>query len=322
VKNLIFGVGVVVFVGLGALGPSFVRADDDFGEGEGISPEFMDPEWQDSEWVSDVVHQRSLERQSMYANDAGIDGDLTSGGSETGEVSGSDDELPLDPLPRSLDADGDGLSDGDEIRMGTNVNSSDSDGDGYMDGLEVFRGYNPLIKSPEDKIAWVEMVDYEKFLRSDEHLITDIRIESVGDKERLVVTGMGPANSVVVVFIFSDEAGVLIGRVDGTGRFRIESDTVLSAGDHRAYVAKVDAAGTLITGGPEVKFVRDERGVKIISSQKSGADEVNTKTLNSFSWGDYLYDKMVFILASVVVVAVGIMAYFVIKRRLAGGKNS
>src|SRR6185369_16838006 len=41
------------------------------------------------------------------------------------------------------DADGDGLSNGDEVAMGSGVNNPDSDGDGVSDGEEARLGYNP-----------------------------------------------------------------------------------------------------------------------------------------------------------------------------------
>jgi S1-C subfamily serine protease len=42
------------------------------------------------------------------------------------------------------DADGDGLSDIDEAKYGTDPNKADTDGDGFKDGVEVMAGYNPL----------------------------------------------------------------------------------------------------------------------------------------------------------------------------------
>lgn len=42
------------------------------------------------------------------------------------------------------DTDGDGLLDGEEIIYGTDVLNPDTDGDGYLDGDEVRSGYNPL----------------------------------------------------------------------------------------------------------------------------------------------------------------------------------
>lgn len=43
-----------------------------------------------------------------------------------------------------VDTDGDGLSDADEKRYGTDPSENDTDGDSYTDGEEVKNGYNPL----------------------------------------------------------------------------------------------------------------------------------------------------------------------------------
>lgn len=50
------------------------------------------------------------------------------------------------------DSDGDGLSDALEALYKTDPQNPDTDGDGYKDGNEVANGYDPLIKSPNDKI--------------------------------------------------------------------------------------------------------------------------------------------------------------------------
>ncbi|MDO8512829.1 MAG: hypothetical protein Q7S57_06175 [bacterium] len=51
-----------------------------------------------------------------------------------------------------VDSDNDGLSDAMEALYKTDPNNPDTDGDGYKDGDEVANGYDPLIKSPNDKI--------------------------------------------------------------------------------------------------------------------------------------------------------------------------
>lgn len=48
------------------------------------------------------------------------------------------------PAFGSLDSDGDGLTDEEERRLGTNPLNPDTDGDGYPDGLEVALGSDPL----------------------------------------------------------------------------------------------------------------------------------------------------------------------------------
>lgn len=50
------------------------------------------------------------------------------------------------------DSDSDGLTNEEERLYGTDPFSKDSDGDGYSDGVEIRGGYNPLKKAPGDKI--------------------------------------------------------------------------------------------------------------------------------------------------------------------------
>jgi len=55
------------------------------------------------------------------------------------------EELSLGTNPARVDTDFDGLSDFDELNVYfTDPVNADSDGDGYLDGIEVDNGYNPL----------------------------------------------------------------------------------------------------------------------------------------------------------------------------------
>lgn len=51
------------------------------------------------------------------------------------------------------DSDTDGLTNEEERLYGTDPFNKDSDGDGYSDGVEIKGGYNPLKKAPGDKIS-------------------------------------------------------------------------------------------------------------------------------------------------------------------------
>jgi hypothetical protein len=51
---------------------------------------------------------------------------------------------PNDPSDALLDSDGDGLSNLEECRLGTDPRNPDTDGDGYSDGAEILSGTNPL----------------------------------------------------------------------------------------------------------------------------------------------------------------------------------
>lgn len=60
------------------------------------------------------------------------------------------------------DTDQDGLSDEEERTYGTDINNRDTDGDGYSDGTEVKSGYDPLKKAPGDRLATTQKAEQEK----------------------------------------------------------------------------------------------------------------------------------------------------------------
>lgn len=49
----------------------------------------------------------------------------------------NDEEVALGTDPNNPDSDGDGINDGDEVAAGTNPNSDDTDGDGVLDGADM-----------------------------------------------------------------------------------------------------------------------------------------------------------------------------------------
>jgi hypothetical protein len=59
----------------------------------------------------------------------------------------------------ALDTDGDGATDGWEIRLGLDILNPDTDGDGYLDGTEIDNGYSPSQASVEkiDKLIKVNI---------------------------------------------------------------------------------------------------------------------------------------------------------------------
>ena len=66
-------------------------------------------------------------------------------GRDTDEDGLSDaEELMLGTDPASRDTDGDGLADGEELKLGTDPRRVDTDGDGMPDGWELKNGLNPL----------------------------------------------------------------------------------------------------------------------------------------------------------------------------------
>ncbi len=73
------------------------------------------------------------------------------------------EELDLGTDPANYDTDGDGLFDGEEVKIyRTDPLNPDTDGDGYLDGEEVFNNYNPngpgrLLELPGGEINFKEL---------------------------------------------------------------------------------------------------------------------------------------------------------------------
>ncbi len=85
------------------------------------------------------------EHYNTDPNEADTDGD--------GYTDGEEVKAGYDPLgPGKLDSDNDGFPDPDERAFGTDPYDPDTDGDGYEDGAEIDNGFNPLISSPGDKL--------------------------------------------------------------------------------------------------------------------------------------------------------------------------
>lgn len=64
-----------------------------------------------------------------------------------------EEEAPESEKEGNTDTDGDGLTDLEEICLGTNFDHLDTDKDGYSDFEEIQNGYNPLKQSPGDKFT-------------------------------------------------------------------------------------------------------------------------------------------------------------------------
>ncbi len=74
------------------------------------------------------------------------------GGPGAGDIQGQDPPATWLYNPDSTDNDKDGLTDGQELLLGTDPNNPDTDGDGIDDGTEVAMGRNPLVAEVPDPL--------------------------------------------------------------------------------------------------------------------------------------------------------------------------
>ncbi len=185
-------------------------------------------------------------------------------------------ELPFALLAKSLDGDGDGLSKEDEKRLKTRSTSMDTDGDGFIDGLEVVRGYDPTVPSPGDKVVYGQVSEEAVLGGKNFYKVTGIRVSSEagnsGFKDVLIITGMAPANTLVMLFVSSGEREVWVVRADGSGRFQYTSFDTLDIGSHEVQAVATDAAGKVLMASKIVEFTRTLDGVDIIK----GGEPVST----------------------------------------------
>lgn len=70
------------------------------------------------------------------------------------EIERVDVTVRLEPLGRALDFDQDGVTDADEVRVGTDPRAPDSDTDGLFDGEELVLGADPTLPDTDLGGAW------------------------------------------------------------------------------------------------------------------------------------------------------------------------
>lgn len=83
------------------------------------------------------------------------------------------------------DKDQDGLTDQEELSLGTDPEKEDTDGDGYRDGKEIETGYDPLVPAPGDRIIAQaeekkgEKIDFSDKGKEEKVNLTNLLVENL-----------------------------------------------------------------------------------------------------------------------------------------------
>lgn len=139
----------LLYAGTDRMGDLSIDRDDADGDGlinyletyYGTDPGNPDT---DGDGLSDFLEITRLNYDPLSTD---TDADGVADGDEDADADGLTnlEEVRLGTDPMSPDTDLDGLPDGDEVRLGTDPLVPDTDGDGALDGWEVERGYDPLV---------------------------------------------------------------------------------------------------------------------------------------------------------------------------------
>lgn len=182
------------------------------------------------------------------------------------------------PESQNLDFDHDGLSNVDELRMGSDPYSKDTDQDGFGDGDEVQSGHDPKRFSPgdgRDKMAIEDVrgvITTERAKPVDQDTKKDDRYRvknaeiveaSTPDTKPVVrLSGVALPNAMVTLYIYSTPTIVTV-KADALGNWSYDVDKDLENGDHEAFVAVTDNTGKVTAYGEGIGFVKTANAITV-----------------------------------------------------------
>lgn len=224
------------------------------------------------------------------------------------------------PAPEKVfvDSDGDGLSDAEEERLGTDPQIADTDGDGFPDGEEVESGFNPLQYSPGDKSDKIEFEspkeggEENRREREDDRYAVEGVVLKVSEKTGKIVTelsGTGLPNSYLTLYIYSDPIVVAV-RTDANGNWRYELDRDLENGDHEVYVAVTDNLGRITAQSKPLPFTKTAEAVTIRDEAfpiRAAAEDSRSPLGQSFS-------NFVSFAAALAIVFIAVLVYIILRK--------
>ena len=266
----------------------------------------------------------NLAQDSLNINSS-TDGAVSTQTDSDNDKLSDEKEAQLGTNPNSNDTDGDGLFDREEAEVhGTNPLNVDTDGDGYNDFEEIQSGHDPL-KPPTDAAAsaLLKSKPVEEPKNSEKPISKELVVEKVEPKlppetnvsvaENItVLKGKGPANTILTLFIYSNDPIVVTVRTNENGEWIYELDKTLEDGEHEVYATITDDTGKIESTSSPMRFlVKQARAETIPERADTGVDSIPGSSSTNL-----------YLLISGIMVFIAIVAGFIIAlRRKRGDTN-
>ncbi len=200
-----------------------------------------------------------------------------------------------------FDADGDGLSDDLEARLGTDPKKKDSDGDGYNDKEEILSGHNPLGSgrlaknlAPIDKaIASGRALAEPKQTGRLTPALKVLSVQTTATSSAgpiLHLSGQALAKQVISLYIYSSLPIVITVKTDENGNWVYDLDKTLVDGRHEIYVAINNEDGSIAAkSAPFTFFIKSARAASAddfiaspAAASASGYSRPEKKMVNNY----------------------------------------
>jgi len=204
------------------------------------------------------------------------------------------------------DTDGDGLTDGQEIELGTDPLNPDTDGDGLLDGDEVANGLNPLVS---DEIIIDPNIDAPAAPPAKPDLYTVDKVVAVKLPENgemaIVITGRGLPLSYIKLFIYSQPVIVAV-KTNERGEWTYTLDKPLEDGHHTVYATLVNSQGRIAARSEVYIFKKTgEQIERVIAGQEASMSSAMGKMMENFK---FIIISLIIAAVAAAILAIGFLA--------------